>query len=277
MEVDVINLFSLGRLEYGSSSANFTALIIVIGICALLCFHARKLIAVCAAGIAAFFVFIFVLGPLHAGYDQALRYFTPIVIGLYPAVVGWTAVCAPNRARVGWVLLVAAVPVAAFTPAVLTRVHWAVQTHSVASYPWLALDPDYMTYNRKVLHGTEQSEVKALQEKIPVGETILAWVNTPFYLDYKRNPILDMEPAGIGEPWAEMPRVKYLIWDYRGYATRERDYYEQWALDVGKGERRNAALALDFIHRLEELVKTGKVLFDNGEIKIVQLEGRGSR
>ena len=72
-------------------------------------------------------------------------------------------------------------------------------------------DQDYMEYMGWVLQEPEQETVKALQEKVPAGETILAWINAPFYLDYKRNRIIDIDPAGIGNAWAGVLEARYLI------------------------------------------------------------------
>jgi hypothetical protein len=265
VEMDSLNLFSFKTLDYQSSPGNYTLLIVAMCLCAVISRRPPRTIAVCASGVATFFVFIYVLGPIHAGYEHSLRYFAPIAIGLAPAIFGMT--------RRSWIsLLIAAIPVAAFGPSLVTRVKWAVTTHSVSSYVELATAPDYLEYNRRVLYGAERETVKAIQERVPAGETVLAWVNTPFYLDYKRNRIIDIEPAGIGNPWAALPAARYLILDYHGYATRPREEYVEFALDVGAGERRNALRTLDFIRRLDGLMRDGEVIYDDREIKVVRLK-----
>jgi hypothetical protein len=263
LERDSLNLFSFAPLEYGASAASYTLLIVAMGICGAICFRERKVIACCAAGIATFFVLIYVLGPLHAGYMQSLRYYAPVAIGLAPAIFGWT-----SRSR-RLASIVAAVSLAAFAPSLWTRAQSAWKDHSVWSYARSTADAEYADYMEHVLKGPERETVKALQDKVPPGETILAWINTPFYLDYKRNRIVDIDPAGIGNPWAIVPGARYLIWDYDGFATRDRDWYTRQALDVGAGERRNAALSLDFLRRVEGMVAGGEVVYDNGEVKVV--------
>ena len=270
LERDSLNLLSFAPLEYGASAASYTLLIVAIGLCGALCFRERKAVAVAASGIATFFVLIYVLGPLHAGYAQSLRYFAPVAIGLAPAIFGWTDV---SRSR--WLpLIVAAIPLAAFASSLGTRVEWASKAHSVWSCAWSTADADYMEYMERVLRGPEKETVRALQEKVPAGETILAWINAPFYLDYKRNRIIDIDPAGIGNPWASVPEARYLIWDYDGFATRDPEWYARQALDVGAGERRNATLSLDFLRRVEGMVMGGEVVLDNGEVKVVRLGRR---
>ena len=152
-----------------------------------------------------------------------------------------------------------------------TRIVAELSTHSAASYWWLANDTDYREYNQTVLTGTERLDVKALQDRVPAGEPILAWINTPFYLDYRRNRIIDIDTAGIGVPWAVVPQARYLIWDYEGFATPDQTEYERRALNAGAGERKDSILTLDFIRRLKSIVEKGEVLYDDGEIKVVRL------
>jgi hypothetical protein len=261
---DSLNLFSFAPLEYGASAASYTLLIAAMALCGALCFRERKVLAAAVTGIATFFVLIYALGPLHAGYEQSLRYFAPVAIGLAPPIFGST-----DTWRSRWFApVIAAVSLVAFSPSLWTRAQSAWTAHSVWSYAWSTADADYTEYMERVLRGPEKDTVKALQEKVPAGETILAWINAPFYLDYARNRMVDIDPAGIGNPWASVPKAEYLIWDYDGFATRDAEWYRRQALDVGAGERRNAALSLDFLRRMD---KAGEVVYDNGEVKVVRL------
>jgi len=132
-------------------------------------------------------------------------------------------------------------------------------------------DPEYLAYNRNVLAGSESRDVKALQDRVPAGEPILTWTNTPFYLDYRRNRIYDIDTAGIAVPWSNLPSAHYLIWDYNGYATIDVDEYEERSLNRGAGERKDSMRTLDFIRRLNSMVEQGEVLYDDGKIRVVHL------
>jgi hypothetical protein len=266
IDTDKINLFSLEPLAYGSTAANYTALVIAIAICGLICwrFKSYKTAACCITAAVTFLVFVYVFGPVQYGYDHGLRYFTPVAIGLAPAVFGLTA----NRQR-RLALFLAIVPLAAFGPSLWTRITTELTTHSAASFAWLTKDPDYLAYNQKVLTGPEREAAKALQDRIPAGEPILAWMNTPFYLDYRRNRIIDIDTAGIGVPWAALPAAEYLIWDYAGFATVDQDGYEESALAAGAGERKDSRMTLDFMRRLNSMIERGQVLYDDGKIKVV--------
>jgi len=261
------NIFSLKSLQYGSTAANYTLLVIAFAICGLLCWKIKPAVACCITAVIAFPVFVYVFGPLQYGYEHALRYYVPVAMGLAPAIFGLT-----SQAQRGWIpLLIAVIPLAAFGPSLRNRVHMELHNHSAASYAWIMEDPDYLEYNNGVLKGPERKAVKALQERVPAGEPILAWINTPFYLDYKRNPVIDIDTAGVAVPWAAIPPARYLIWDYAGFATMDEDDYEEKALNRGAGDRRDSLVTLDFMRRLESMVGRGEVLYNDGQVKVVRL------
>ena len=270
-DTDAINLVSFEPLEYGATAVNYTALVASFAICGVICRSSRKMIASCASAVAAFFVFVYVLGPMNYGYNHALRYYVPVAIAVAPAVFGFAA----SYARSLWVpIAVVAIALVAFAPSAWTRATAAVKLHTVASYSWLVEDPEYVDYNRRVLFGTEKQDVASLQNRVPAGERILAWMDTPFYLDYRRNKIFDIDTAGIAVPWAEVPPAGYLIWDYGGFATPDRADFEGRLANTGANERRDSALTLDFIKRLDGMVGSGKVLYDDGEVMLVKLAGK---
>jgi hypothetical protein len=279
IDTEKLNLFSIAPLAYGSTAANYTALAIAIAICGLICWRVKpastKTVACSVAAVVTLLVFVYLLGPMQYGYQHGLRYYTTVAIGLAPAVFSLTAVAAdrlPSRVWRVWLpLIVATVPLAAFGSSLRTRISTALSTHSSASYSWLAKDADYVDYNRRVLAGPERQDVKSLQDRVPPGEPILAWINTPFYLDYRRNRIIDIDTAGLAVPWAALPPAQYLIWDYAGFATADEDDYEGRALNAGAGERKDSMITLDFIHRLNSMVEKSQVLYDDGKVKVVRL------
>ncbi len=267
IDAEPMNIFSFHPLPYGSTAANYTALAFAFAICGVLCWRSKshKTVAWCVTGVATLLIFVYVFGPMQYGYEHGLRYFTPVAIGLAPAIFGSTT----HRLR--WLpLTIAIIPLVAFGPSLVSRVAAEIGTHSAASYSWLTKDPEYLEYNQRVLTGPVRQEVKALQERVPAGEPILTWTTTPFYFDYRRNRIIDIDTAGIGVPWAALPSARYLIWDYAGFATEDAEFYERTALNAGAGERRDSMRTLDFIRLLESMVEKGEVLFDDGEVEVVR-------
>jgi hypothetical protein len=65
--------------------------------------------------------------------------------------------------------------------------------------------PDYLAYNRDALSDNWTERLRGFQNMIPAGEPFEAWISTLFRLDFKRNQILDVEPAGLTTRWPEHP------------------------------------------------------------------------
>lgn len=266
---DHIRMFSWKPLDFGDSAMHFTLLMAAVALCGCLARRApsgKRMLAFCFTGVAAYLVFVYVFSPVHAGYEHSIRYFCPIAIGMAAPALGWVGASFKNR---GWLL--AALVVALFFPSMTTRMRRAMSDHSIAAYNWLSREPDYIAFSHRVTSPRERASVKAMQELIPAGEPVLAWTADPFYFDYRRNRIIDIDPAGIGAPWADVPSAKYLILDYDGYPTPAEADYREDALDVGAGERRNAEYTLEFLRRVRAMAANGKVLFDNKEVKVVKI------
>jgi hypothetical protein len=269
IEPDPINLFSRAPLDFGDTALQFTLLMAIGLFCGWLCRrspHGRRMLAFSATGAVAYLVFAYILSPVHAGFTHSIRYFTPIAIGVVPPTLGWAGDVLKGRA---WIL--PAVVIALFSVSLKDRVARALHDHSVAAYDWLSREPEYVAYSHRALSRQGREVTEKMQNLVPPGEPILAWMNTPFYFDYRRNPIIDVDMSGIGSPWAYIPHARYLILDYEGFPTYYEANYQEDALDVGAGERRNAEYSLDFFHHIHALADKGEVLFDNKEVKLVKI------
>jgi hypothetical protein len=284
-----LNFFSVDRLSYGSSILSYTLLSAAIGLSVLMALWAeekqdgkgyspaRLLAAFCAAGIAAYCILL-ATGPLKSGYEQSVRYYIPIAIGLAPAAFGLAArhLGASNGlgspiARAALPIVVAVLPLLIFVPSLQNRIVRAWTTGSVLAFYWLADDPKYVEYNRQVLYGPTREKVAALLRMVPAGETVITWIGAPFYLDYARNRIIDAESAGLSNEWATVPAAHYLIWEYNGFAIESEAVLVRHTQLSGAMDRLNAARSLEFLHRMTEWAAKGTVLHDDGSFKVVRL------
>jgi hypothetical protein len=102
---------------------------------------------------------------------------------------------------------------------------------------------------------------------IPEGEPLIAWVATPFHLDFARNAIVDVEPAGLTTRWARMPDdVRYVLWDYSGFGVPSPQDYVNQSRTHGARDRMTAVRALRFGQDLIARAQKGTVLHDDGRI-----------
>jgi hypothetical protein len=101
----------------------------------------------------------------------------------------------------------------------------------------------------------------------------VVWINAPFYLDFTRNRLADIEPgAGLIAPWSGLPNVMpdahYFIWEYGGYANMDpKDYRDEMA-EGPDMMRRVAAARLNMTERLDTTMRRSQKLYDDGTIAV---------
>ena len=275
---DSFNVFSTHPLDFGSSPANYTWLIVAIALSGVMIAQARGKVdmtaAACFGSIVAYLAAVYISGPRAAGYDHAIRYFAPFLIGMAPAAFGSAAVAVSEMEgaplmKMGLPLLISIVPVLAFMPSLRDRARQAIHSGSVLAFSWLAPDKEYLDYSRQVMDGDTRDRVCAAQAKIPASAEVVAWINAPFYLDFKRNRIVNVEPSeGFVTPWSKMPDANYFMWEYNSYANLdEADYADEMAEGPDLMRRAWAArskMTREFTARRER----GETLYDDGSIAV---------
>jgi hypothetical protein len=133
----------------------------------------------------------------------------------------------------------------------------------VAYQPALAEEMKYALSRAKL------GDVREKQRMIPAGASLIAWINTPYFLDYSRNTIFDVEVAGTSNPWAVPPQSDYILWEYRGSADPQARTRHLVAT-LPAMERRRAGPLIDFDRVLWERVKAGTVVFRNDDYLLVR-------
>jgi hypothetical protein len=285
-----LTFLSTHRLPYGGSMALYSGLVAAVLGGSLLAFwagaktpdrrlrlSARTVGAAGLSGAAAYVIMLSLVGPRLGGIALAVRYFTPIAIGIAPAVFGLTASHLarseremPRMVRLGLPLVLAGIPLACFWPSLCERATQAMKTGSVLAFSALARQQGYAYVNERLMDPSERDAVARAQARVPAGEELVAWINAPFYLDFRRNPIVDVDPAGLATGWAGFPVARYFIWEYNGLATSPASDYAREAKGVGVHARMIGLSSLAFARRLEIAVRTGSVMYNDGRIIVFQ-------
>jgi hypothetical protein len=186
------------------------------------------------------------------------------------------SVAPAQRAAVLASSLLICVPLATFAAEFPARLQRGLDQRSLQAFRELAQDAEYIRYNQDLLFSPQGLRVRAAQAAVPAGESVVAWVNAPFRLDYARNPIADLDLAGLVTPWARIPETPYVIWEYNGPATPQPDNYLG---DLHAPSRLRARLAVSG-HRLTlvmmKLFRRSRVLFDDGWIMTLKLPSAGA-
>lgn len=277
---EAFGLFSVFWLTYGSSFLQFT-LTVLAGVVAALVLLWRSnarvpLLMGAVAGLTgaiAYLVMFYVFGPRLSGTGEATRYFVPFAIGTVPAVLG---IAAKHLARGGWrnwvAIALAGLPVVIFAPSMPARAVEAVQARFILAFPF-ARTEDYRNLNTLVMSEAMAARVRKLQHMVPAGETLTVWINAPFALDLKRNPIIDMDPAGLATPWAALPASGYIIWEYGGYAMPMAPDGVARSGIVGVHERMIAGAELRFSALLERYAEEGALIFKDERFAVIRMPG----
>jgi hypothetical protein len=99
----------------------------------------------------------------------------------------------------------------------------------------------------------------------------VAWINEPFHLDFKRNPIYDVDTAGMLTSWARVPPAKYVLWEYRGNGVEMRADYEHATKSPGAQVQMIGHRALSFGRDLSSVVSRGQRIYDDGRTAVFLL------
>jgi len=250
----------------------------------------RAQLAVTVAAGAALLLY-YLASPYVYSTQQAIRYVAPLLIPT--AVLAVLAAArlgpVPDAARTATRGLAAAacmgLVVGLFVRAAVDRAGEAVLVRSPVSFP---LGSFNLRYHRYAFSAETRDVVRAAQARIPEGAPILAWMGTPFHLDYRRNPVYTIPDPDFSRRWLGMPigddpadparlvrflhgrGVRYMIWAYnvpgmRSDASLQQDIAGGWYAWRG-------VLTLEFKGMLRTLAHAGEVVYDDGHVVAFALE-----
>jgi hypothetical protein len=153
----------------------------------------------------------------------------------------------------------------------MVRVHQAYKSGSILAFSEWATSPEYIKYNEEVIHDDVKMLILTAQEKVPPRQPVVAWLKTPFFLNYKRNVIYDADPAGLGSPWADIPDVNYFLIEYGGAAAHSINEFVEDAKDsAGRRERYIAGKCVDFMKYLQDFRWKADEIYDNNGIVVLK-------
>jgi len=282
-----LNLFAMRPLFHGATLAAYTSLAslaAIAGILGLLDFRrsaaeaelrrSAGVVVGASTALLAYILLLAVLQPLIASLDTVVRYTIPILLGTVPVV----AVLAMGKppARPSWVgigMLLAAMSIttAFFVPSCVVRYRQAVEYRSILAYPSQRL-PLYRAYMREVFSADAAHKIRKLQHLVPAGQPIVAWISLPHLLDYRRNQILDVDPAGLATRWSQLPRdVGYVMWEYKGPTMPSRKDFEAMTQSTGQYMRCVGQRTLAFANQVENTIRHGELLYDDGETIVARI------
>jgi hypothetical protein len=307
-----INLLSSEKLffGFGTTFAHYTATMIVVTLCCLSLFvyktagepkhSARKVMgfAACATAPILYVVSIFMITPILTGPDNSLRYLCPVIIAAVPCslIIAATVISESmglkktdnQSSKIPLLIfaLFAAGLVVIFYKSLAERAGQAYRFGSTLSFTELARDPLYLDYNEYALSPDAKKYIQEAQLVVPAGKKLVAWTPLAMHLDYRRNRILDIDPAGLANPWLDFPfggqvsegikyfinlDAHYVLWQNRSSAMRPKEVLLQWATSPYARAHTMGVRTYQFVKTLRGMARDSKILYDNGSILVMEI------
>jgi hypothetical protein len=172
--------------------------------------------------------------------------------------------------------------VAVFCAGLAISYNWDITKQT---YPAYLKNIQFGLTNPSLVSAKQKSQYAAMQQSIPQGEIVLTRLDAPFILDFKRNQIFIADwPGGASLP-PGMPAFKghealanYLVSQSIRYIA-----YSSWSLNhpadvdtsgpgLSSWFRLQSQLSHDFRDNVQQLAKTRKKLYQDGENFVLDLE-----
>jgi hypothetical protein len=189
--------------------------------------------AAAAAGVSYFFWVI--VGPYLDESTSMLRYSIPALIATTSTALPLSAMLSARRARIAGIFVALALMVL-FATSTRERISRLLHEGNALAYLHSWSGAGIARAHHVVdaaLSGDAATNVQSFQNLIPPGESVLVWTVTQFLLDYRRNNIIDMNLEGLGRPWSRIPTVRYVLWQYEGYAASTPELHQR-SIAVGR-------------------------------------------
>ena len=276
---DPLAILSFADLPYGGSYGAYSVLLAAIvalagGTAALQWRHSHRRAATVLAVVAALTLVAFAqleyTLPRNFGHFT-LRYTIPALLGVLLALLAGVAAAPANKAaRLGMALLALA-PLALFGADAPTRLARMQDGKSMLAFHWLADKPDFQAFSTAMVQPEAFAHLQAIQAKVPAGEPLLAWVTTPFQLDFSRNPVFAADYSGLGTPWARLPPARWVLWEVKGWAVAGHESYRKDAASAMDYVARQGRRAMVLAARLENAANHSKVAYFDGRYVVFEL------
>ncbi|GAC1538556.1 MAG: hypothetical protein NVS2B9_05220 [Myxococcales bacterium] len=221
------------------------------------------------------FLLLVSAGPAQVGGDTALRYSIPFLLAgsVLPLLLSAPPKTSLRSLGDGASALAFAGVIALFAPSLATRVRQARTWGSSLSIGHLARSGASLAASDLALSSAEKDRLRRVQALVPAGAPLVAWIAQPFDLDFARNRIIDVEPAGLATPWARVPaEARFVLWQYAKPAVRIPAQLSPYLSGAGAHDRAESLRTLAFLRRLEALAGSATRLYDDGRWMLFRLQ-----
>lgn len=274
--IDFLNFFSSETLFYGVTQLHYTMLSIIAFVVIFLTYIIDKKQNILSEGnsngvllvasnsvLSGFFIYLglVIFGQLHHSLSTVIRYSIPFLIATIPLGILMMYSILPKTHRIYkliFFILIISISVS-FIPQYVNKIIQSYKCKSQLSFSKSACSKKFINYNENIFDSKKKILTQNLQKEIPAGKSIMVWINTPFFLNFKRNEIIEIDLAGFGNPWAIFPSAEYMIWEHSGYATHSIEYLNKMTQTEKLYDAKNAFYALNYMKNVDEMFKRNEI------------------
>ncbi len=254
-------LFDLGYQVYSTPLWHFWALTIGALIISLSRMYQTKDLPILSIGVAVASIFLLTfLGISNVMTDigSASRYAAPIFIGTVPILIAMAIPVSKNTEWPGRISFITSILlIALLLPNAAQRIQKDSDCQSALSFRLLSCRDTYINYNAAVLSPEYKSEVRRIQNMLPAETPFVAYIDTPYLLDFSRNTIFEADVGGLNAPWSRIPEADYFLIQANGYATRSISSLVKKIRSAPPYDRAWSKRAVDFSSRLISQINSG--------------------
>jgi hypothetical protein len=210
---------------------------------------------------------------LIKGFKHGIRLIVPFLIGVLVGLTALTAALSSVSSSRTTLAVSAALIIVTmmFVDTLPPRTSQLRGGGSLLPSP-LSVNEKYLSMSRVALSEASQESLRRIQAMVPEGAPLLAWINTTFQLDFGRNRIIDVDFAGFAVPWARVPDVRFVLWEYpAGGGMYSLKYYKKdAATNPFKYEALSDRRALRFANELSQLKGRVRMIYDDGHFVLFE-------
>ena len=214
------------------------------------------------------YFFLMFIGPNFSAIETLTRYSIPFIIATIPVGIFLLySLILTNYLYIRSIFFIFIILISIILfPQYYERIVQRYKCGSQLSFSLFACSEEYIEYNNSIFQKAKKISTQKWQEEIPEGKSVMVWINTPFYLNYKRNEIIEINIGGFDNPWAVFPSAKYMILEYNSFATRSLQDLQYMAKTSNLID---AKIAIRTIEHLQKI----KQLFNANKIRLIQDDG----
>jgi len=224
------------------------------------------------------------------------RYICPIFIAVFPLVamfflhnckqlLNFQRKRPPNTIRNTHVYIIIPILIGVvfglFADKFILRLERAYYFHTTLHF---GLNKNRIKYNMYAMSSKQKTVIHDIQNKTEKKEAIMAWMSSPFHLDFGRNSIFNLAHRGVANRWVwssfnkngilnflRDARIRYIMWEYNSPGMKKEEEFIDELKSPYKHIRKHAEHSLSLIKAFSSMMRKSKLIYNDGMIIVFDI------